>query len=346
MPLNNKRKSPVRGGRRTDEERKKVKCEGENDVFGVAEDGEEIAKINPQHAIRLYQEGRYWCFDAIGLATWFSTKKKPENPFNRVLFSDAQVQKLQKKLQKLKNAGVDVPEINMEGYFDHGGYNIPFVIDDEFDAEAAREISPQRAQENRTFNRLFDVYLSANVEFSRNPSVESVKNVIMNNHFLRFACGQSWYVNELERRMSLPQLFILFLDWRNLKDFLKDYNDRNPSLRCNTDDEDLFDCIKNKNSPLSNTQDHILTLAVILENFTAFGLRYFQELIEEHNFPMNDWEYPSNDFIWEFVRKSDISNYEKRKFQFILYPESRTPSSPKIGTKRRRSINGGGKKSY
>jgi hypothetical protein len=136
-PKKSTRKSPkktIKGGRRTEEERKNVKCAGENDVFGVAEDGQEIAVISPQNAIRLFQDGKYWCFDAIGLANWFSSKKEPQNPYTRNKFTEAQVEKLKKKLLKLKNAGVDVPELNMEGYFNHGGYDIPFILPDDPDS--------------------------------------------------------------------------------------------------------------------------------------------------------------------------------------------------------------------
>lgn len=138
-PKKSPRKS-IKGGRRTAEERSRPKCEGETDIFT----GEQIPE---GRAIRLlstlYNPPKYECFDVISLAEWFSTKKEYQNPNTRAMFTEAQVSKIKKKLEKLKSAGVDVPEINLEGEYDHGAYDdFPVDEDDEDDETDGSSVIP------------------------------------------------------------------------------------------------------------------------------------------------------------------------------------------------------------
>lgn len=94
------RKSPLRGGRRTAEERTRPKCDGEEDVFTTT-------PINPVTAIRLLQNGKYWCFDVINLSKWL--KIRNSNPFTGLPFSDEQLKKVHKKFfyfEKITTAAV------------------------------------------------------------------------------------------------------------------------------------------------------------------------------------------------------------------------------------------------
>jgi hypothetical protein len=91
-------KSPrLSGGRRTEEERKTAKCSGEIDPVT-------FQAIDPSVAIRLYDNGKYFCFDAPALAEWFRTSNSYRNPFTNFEFSEGQINKFYKKLEKIYEA--------------------------------------------------------------------------------------------------------------------------------------------------------------------------------------------------------------------------------------------------
>jgi len=87
----------IAGGRRTEEERKTAKCAGEIDPVT-------FQAIDPSLAIRLYDNGKYFCFDAPALAEWFRTSNSYRNPFTNFEFSEAQINKFYKKLDKIHEA--------------------------------------------------------------------------------------------------------------------------------------------------------------------------------------------------------------------------------------------------
>ena len=82
----------MKGGARSAEERTSVKCAGEEDLIT-------FLPIDPQNAIRLLQNGKYWCFDVYSLWRWLQTKN--ENPSTRQPFTQAQLDKVQRKIDKL-----------------------------------------------------------------------------------------------------------------------------------------------------------------------------------------------------------------------------------------------------
>jgi len=299
------RKSPkMKGGRRTAEERTRPKCDGETDIFT----GEQIPE---GQAIRLlstlYNPPRYECFDVISLAQWFSTKKKYENPNTKAIFTDAQIAKIKKKLLKLKNAGIDVPELNMEGHYNHGGYDIPFE-------EEAVEID----EPETPIDELYDMYLQRSLN-NRTPNFQSVKTFLDLHPELK-ECDRNFTLNIIhtygqQQNTTVPELFIEFHDWRQLKDYMYENY-------CGLRYRNLKTCLLFNNSSLT-PQDYKMTVAVILDNISTAVLHQFQ-LDLKNGTIMDDAPghavLPSNTFIMDAVNMSNISAYEKQKFKDILFP--------------------------
>lgn len=86
------RKSPFRGGKRTPLEKVNEKCSGVKDVVT-------LEKIAPENAIRLLENGHYYCFDIQTLFEWFQTGKRT-NPLTNLLFSESNIIKINKKFIK------------------------------------------------------------------------------------------------------------------------------------------------------------------------------------------------------------------------------------------------------
>jgi len=84
----------LKAGRRTEEEKSRPKCEGKFDPFTRSE-------IDPSRAIRIYQKGKYWCFDAVELYDWIVMQHNSYNPFNNETFTVGQFEKIKKKLDKI-----------------------------------------------------------------------------------------------------------------------------------------------------------------------------------------------------------------------------------------------------
>jgi len=84
----------MKGGRRTESEKLTPKCEGHEDPISL-----DII-TDPYFAIRLLENGHYFCFDVRSLHEWFKTGSR-KNPATNLLFSDANIVKILKKLEKV-----------------------------------------------------------------------------------------------------------------------------------------------------------------------------------------------------------------------------------------------------
>jgi hypothetical protein len=95
----------IKGGKRTEAEKLRPKCDGEVDPIGLGE-------IEPKFAIRLLDNGKNFCFDIRSLVMWFNTSGKITNPMTQTNFGEVQKEKIKKKVQKLLDEGLDVPKLN------------------------------------------------------------------------------------------------------------------------------------------------------------------------------------------------------------------------------------------
>jgi hypothetical protein len=84
----------MKGGRRNAIERQRPKCEGQQDPVSL-----ELIE-DPQFAIRLLENGHYFCYDIRTLFNWFQTGSRI-NPANNVRFSDANIAKIFTKFGKV-----------------------------------------------------------------------------------------------------------------------------------------------------------------------------------------------------------------------------------------------------
>ena len=91
------RRSKLYGGRRTAAEKlsKPNKCEGETD----------LASGNPilaEYAIRLKENGHFFCFDIRDLKTWFENPtSRNKNPYTGIKFSNQNLSKIERKIEKV-----------------------------------------------------------------------------------------------------------------------------------------------------------------------------------------------------------------------------------------------------
>jgi hypothetical protein len=226
------------------------------------------------------------------------------------LFTDAQVEKLKKKLQKLKNAGVDVPELNMEGYFDHGGYDIPFEEEEDV------TITP--------FDQLRELYEYENEVSSRNPRFEEIKNFFDGHPELK-QCNVKHHSEIIDQDLTVIDILSEFYDWRQLKDYLTNNH-------CKVDFDRFKVTLLYRRSELSPT-NHKMTLATFLDHMVPNQLHLLQRQLQSGNIMFGANEHavmPSLTFIMDVVNYSNISLYEKQKFKDILFP-------PVSGVKRTRA---------
>jgi hypothetical protein len=102
----------MKGGRRTEAEKRRedgteiAKCEGQEDPVTF----EPITE--PQYAIRLLEDGHYFCFDVRTLHGWFKTGKRT-NPSTNKKFTESNIIKIQKKFRKenLDVVNKHIPEL-------------------------------------------------------------------------------------------------------------------------------------------------------------------------------------------------------------------------------------------
>jgi ankyrin repeat protein len=87
----------MKGGRRSLEEKVRQKCDGEQDPISL----DDIT--DSRFAIRLLEDGHYFCYDARSLKGWFDTGSRI-NPATNKNFSNANIEKIKKKFRKL---GID-----------------------------------------------------------------------------------------------------------------------------------------------------------------------------------------------------------------------------------------------
>jgi hypothetical protein len=83
----------MKGGRRNEQEKLYQKCQGHLDVFT-----NEVIN-NTFYALRIYENGLYFCFDARSLYEWFLTGSRI-NPFTNHRFTNENIRKIMYKFQK------------------------------------------------------------------------------------------------------------------------------------------------------------------------------------------------------------------------------------------------------
>lgn len=132
---------PIKGGRRTEEERATAKCHGAVDFFS------QDLIDDPMYAIRIKEGGHYYCFDVRSLINWFNTGKRT-NPLTGLQFSDEGIAKIMKKISKVgmklddpnhKIVDEDVELLDIIQYSNRGPLNIRVLKHnyEEIDVEAA-----------------------------------------------------------------------------------------------------------------------------------------------------------------------------------------------------------------
>jgi hypothetical protein len=84
----------MKGGRRDAQERNRQKCEGQQDPISFD------PIVDDHFAIRLLENGHYFCFDIRTLHQWFSTGSRI-NPPTGLRFSEANIQKINRKFGKV-----------------------------------------------------------------------------------------------------------------------------------------------------------------------------------------------------------------------------------------------------
>ena len=87
-----KRKSPIKGGKRTlFEKLSGPKCDG---IDPITHD-----KISDINSIRLLENGHYYCFDILSLKTWINMGRVT-NPYTNLNFSLKNLDKIKRKIKK------------------------------------------------------------------------------------------------------------------------------------------------------------------------------------------------------------------------------------------------------